>query len=48
MAQQNILTDFFDGVDAKLSYKKWFFGHYHIDKEIDEKHIAVFNDIIAV
>ena len=46
--QQNILTDFFDGIDAKLSYKKWFFGHYHIDKEIDEKHIAVFNDIIAV
>ena len=44
----NALTDFFEEIKNMVNYKKWFFGHYHIDEVIDEKHIAVFNEIIPL
>lgn len=27
-----------DGIEAKLSYKAWFCGHWHTDKRIDKMH----------
>ncbi len=42
---ENILTDFLDNVKEKLVFEKWFFGHYHIDKQIDKNLFAVFNSI---
>lgn len=46
--EENKLTNFFETIDKKIFYHKWFFAHYHIDKEIDEKHICVFNNIISI
>lgn len=34
--------------DLKLRFKKWFFGHYHTDRQIDPKHICLYNDIITL
>jgi len=42
------LTNYLDEVKARLSYKKWFFGHYHKDCALDEKHRAVFDDVIPL
>ena len=42
------LTMFLDTIKNKSKYIKWFFGHYHQDKDIDEKHIAVFNSICKI
>lgn len=33
-----------DYIENKLSYKKWYFGHYHTEKKIDKGEIK-FNDI---
>ncbi|MEF2782211.1 metallophosphoesterase [Erysipelotrichaceae bacterium HCN-30851] len=33
-----------DYIENKLSYKKWYFGHYHTEKKIDKVEIK-FNDI---
>lgn len=43
--EENSLTDFLENIKNQLKYKKWFFGHYHQDKSIDEKHIALFDKI---
>lgn len=43
----DMLTDFLDILKNQVSYDKWYFGHYHIDREVDQKHTAVFNKIIA-
>lgn len=32
----------------EVSYKKWFFGHFHEDKALDEKHRALFYDVESV
>lgn len=46
--QSNRLTEFFSEMDTFVNYKLWFFGHYHMDKSIDDKHIMVYNDIIEL
>lgn len=42
------LTDFLDMVDARLSFRKWYFGHYHIDAAPDCRHRALFQDVIPL
>ena len=42
------LTDFFETIKEKATYKKWFFGHYHIDKTIDERFYCLFNNIFQI
>lgn len=41
------LTDFFDTLE-NITFKKWFFGHYHVDKEIDEKHTALYRKVVEI
>lgn len=38
----DILTDYFDKLEDTVDFQKWYFGHYHDDKEIDEKHCLVY------
>lgn len=35
-------------VEKKISYDKWFAGHYHVDKVVNEKVRLMFNDIIEL
>lgn len=42
------LTDYLQELESKLQYKHWFFGHYHMDKCIDEKHTVLYHEIIAL
>ena len=44
------LTKFFAFIKDMyyLEYDKHFFGHYHLDAEIDDKNIAVYNKVIRV
>lgn len=46
--EANRLTDFFDEIRKSTLYKKWFFGHYHKDLELEENFVAVFNNIIRL
>ena len=40
----NELTRF---TDNNVTYKKWYCGHWHQNKKIDDKHICVY-DILTV
>lgn len=41
----NRLTEFLENIKSSAVYKKWFFGHYHKDVEVDDRFTAVFNKI---
>ena len=47
---KNRLTDFFDELSARLQYRKWFSGHYHIDLNINfaRNMRAIYNDILQI
>lgn len=40
--------EFLDIIDSKITYKHWYFGHYHEDMGVDEKHTAVYNYIFKI
>lgn len=46
--EQNILTDYFDMLEDKLQFKKWYFGHYHDDFYVDDKHILLYETMIPL
>ena len=39
------MTGFLQWVEEKTEYKKWFFGHFHIDRELWKNQIAVLDAI---
>ena len=44
----DILTDYFSDIESIVKYNKWFFGHYHINHNVDNKHIALYEQIIRI
>lgn len=35
-------------IEEKVKFRKWYFGHFHEDIEIDEKHTLLFEKIIKI
>lgn len=42
---QDVLTNYFDMLEDRLQFKKWYFGHYHNDFCVDDKHILMYHSI---
>ena len=40
------LTEYFDNLLDKLSFKTWYFGHYHQNNFLDTKFICLYDDIV--
>lgn len=45
---QDILTVYLQEIKDRLKFKKWFFGHHHIDKQISADEICLFEQIIRI
>lgn len=46
--QQDRLTDYFEEVKQTVDYKKWFFGHYHDNRNVNAKEILLWEQIIRI
>lgn len=44
----DILTNYFDKINETVDFKKWFFGHYHADENVLDKHVLLYNQIIRI
>ena len=42
------VTEFLQEIDNKLEYKKWYFGHYHDNWLVDDKHHLLYTDVIPM
>lgn len=42
------MVSFLERVYADLNFKKWYFGHYHIDKQLNEQFVALYNKVIPI
>lgn len=40
--KEDELTDFLDIIKKRCEWRKWYFGHYHGDKEISDKEILLY------
>jgi len=41
-------TNYLQEIMEKLKFKKWYFGHFHIDEEITPKFISTYNDLYKI
>ena len=42
------LTEYFDEIAKATTFSKWLFGHYHIDRKIYGKYVALYYQIIRI
>lgn len=42
------MVSFLERVYADLNFKKWYFGHYHIDKQLNKQFVALYNKVIPI
>lgn len=42
------LTEYFDAVAEKTKFKKWFFGHYHDNRQIMCDYVMLYEQIIRI
>lgn len=45
---RNCLNDWLNDIDAQLTFKHWYFGHYHLDETFDDRHTCLFQQVIPV
>lgn len=38
----------FDQLEDRLAFRDWYFGHYHADVRLDERHRLLYRDIVRV
>lgn len=46
--QPDHLTDYLQKVEEQLRFKKWFFGHYHDNRNVTGQHILLYEQIIRI
>ena len=44
----DVLTDYLENMRVRLDFKRWYFGHYHVDKAVNDKEIAVYNQVVQI
>ncbi|MBP3204541.1 MAG: metallophosphoesterase [Lachnospiraceae bacterium] len=42
------LTAFLDELEERLKYKQWFFGHFHQDRIVDERHRLLYQEVVEL
>ena len=46
--KKDICTDQLSFINKQVSYKHWFFGHYHYDRKISDKETCLYQDIVEM
>ena len=41
-------VSFLERIREDLSFKRWYFGHYHVDKVVNEQFVALYQKVMPV
>lgn len=44
----DILTDYLEKIRINTDFKRWYFGHYHDNKAINDKEMLLYEQIIRM
>lgn len=42
------LTDYFEGIRQQVKFKKWFFGHYHNNRNVNAEELLLYEQIVRI
>jgi hypothetical protein len=43
-----VVSKFLDHIREITTYKHWYFGHFHLDEKLDEKHTCLYDNILEL
>lgn len=46
--KKDYLTDYLQKISEKLEFKKWYFGHYYDNKQVNEQYVLLYEDIVPL
>lgn len=46
--ERDNLTDYLQKISEKLEFRKWYFGHYHDYKQVNEQYVLLYEDIVLL
>jgi len=46
--KKDILTEYFQKISEKCEFKKWYFGHYHENKQLNSQFTCLYEDIVPL
>ena len=46
--EQNRLAGYFDTIAQTVEFQRWFFGHYHDNRQFMTKYIMLYEQIIRI
>ena len=46
--QQDILTQYLEGIRCNIKYQKWLFGHMHVDRAVNNDDICLYEQIVQI
>ena len=44
----HVFDEWYDIVTKGRNFKKWYFGHMHVDQKITDDLVALFNEILVI
>ena len=44
----DILTDYLEEIRQRTSFRKWFFGHYHDNRNVNAQEILIYEQVIRI
>ena len=42
------MVSFLERIRQDLHFKRWYFGHYHVDKQLNDQFVALYNRVIPI
>ena len=42
------MVSFLERIRQDLHFKRWYFGHYHVDKQFNDQFVALYNRVIPI
>lgn len=46
--KEDILTTYLEEIKRTVQFKKWFFGHYHDNRNVNEKEILIYEQMLRI
>lgn len=46
--ERDQLSEYLQLVDKTVKYKKWYFGHYHMDKAVADDKVLVYKNVVQI
>ena len=46
--EKDILTDYLQEISEKCEFKKWYFGHYHENKQLNSQFTCLYEEIVPL